>query len=436
MGDVVWDNLRRVAWPATAGFVVGGLSLALLGQTAAWLVFGALIIVSVVAGIARGAKPAGGRAAQVQGNADLSTLPPLAREIFERLPDPLMLLDTSGRVMFANRGMRGVIGIDAERKHVSSLLRTPSVLDAIRRTAATGEPTSVEFSFLVPVQRHYQAYAARIGTDPSVTILLLHDLTAMKRAEQMRADFVANASHELRTPLAALSGFIDTLKGHARDDLAAREQFLDIMTVEAGRMRRLIDDLLSLTRIEQNEHVPPSGEVSLEAILREAVAALTPLARNDRITLEISAVPDLPFAVGERDELIQIFQNLIHNAIKYGRQGGHVWVTLGLGSTPGGRGADSMLAASVRDDGEGIPPDSVPRLTERFYRVDVKRSRERGGTGLGLAIVKHIVNRHLGRLTIDSRPGEGSTFTVFLPAARTKDRAVAAPAAPSVTEMS
>jgi two-component system phosphate regulon sensor histidine kinase PhoR len=213
----------------------------------------------------------------------------------------------------------------------------------------------------------------------------------MKRAEQMRADFVANASHELRTPLAALSGFIDTLRGHAKEDPDAREQFLSIMTVEAERMRRLIDDLLSLTRIEQNEHVPPSGEVSLEIVLREAVAALTPLASTDNIVLAISLTPNLPHAVGTRDELIQIFQNLIHNAIKYGKPGGH--------------------------DGEGIPPDAVPRLTERFYRVDVKRSREKGGTGLGLAIVKHIISRHQGRLTIESRPGQGSTFTVFLPAA-------------------
>jgi two-component system phosphate regulon sensor histidine kinase PhoR len=191
-------------------------------------------------------------------------------------------------------------------------------------------------------------------------------------------------------------------------------------------MRRLIDDLLSLTRIEQNEHVPPSGETSLETVLREAVAALTPLARADNITLEISAVRGQPPAVGERDELIQIFQNLIHNAIKYGRPGGHVWVSLELGAAQVGRGAEPMLTVSVRDDGEGIPQAAVPRLTERFYRVDVKRSREKGGTGLGLAIVKHIVNRHQGRLVIESRVGEGSTFKVYLPAAR----------AAAVTEMS
>jgi two-component system phosphate regulon sensor histidine kinase PhoR len=433
MNDTYWDRLRRLAWPATAGVLAGGILFGWRGADALWLALGVLVAVSaVVTLVANLVRPAGKHVDAVVGNTNMSTLPPLTREIFERLPDPLLLLNASGRVTFANAAMGGVIGVDLEKKHISSLLRTPSVLDAIRETSETGKPSSVEFTFLVPVQRHYQAYVARIAKDPPVTILLLHDLTGMKRAEQMRADFVANASHELRTPLAALSGFIATLKGHARDDPEAREQFLDIMTVEADRMRRLIDDLLSLTRIEQNEHVPPSGEASLEDILREAVAALAPLAKPDHITLDISAAKDLPLAVGQRDELIQIFQNLIHNAIKYGKPDGHVWITLASGSLPGGRGAENMLVVSVRDDGEGIPQASVPRLTERFYRVDVKRSRERGGTGLGLAIVKHIVNRHHGRLAIESRQGEGSTFTVFLPAAKVKERQ----AADVVTEMS
>jgi two-component system phosphate regulon sensor histidine kinase PhoR len=198
------------------------------------------------------------------------------------------------------------------------------------------------------------------------------------------------------------------------------------MSVEANRMRRLIDDLLSLSRIELNEHVPPQGEVSLETIAREAAAALAPLARADAIAIEIVAGADLPPVVGERDELIQLFQNLIHNAIKYGRPNGHVWITLAQVYSSGGRGPESAIAASVRDDGEGIPSDAVPRLTERFYRVDVKRSREKGGTGLGLAIVKHIANRHQGKLTIDSKAGEGSTFTVTLPLSRRASSAMAA----------
>ncbi|HEY0106495.1 MAG TPA: ATP-binding protein [Rhizomicrobium sp.] len=355
-------------------------------------------------------------------------LPPLSRELLEQLPDPFMLMDRDGRVVFANRAMRTVVGIDAERKHVSSLLRTPIVLEAIEKTAANGMATTVEFSIPVPVERCYQAYVSRTASQPAVVSLLLHDLTATKRTEQMRVDFVANASHELRTPLAAVSGFIDTLKGHARDDAQARDRFLDIMTVEAGRMRRLIEDLLSLTRIELNEHVRPSGRVSLETIVREAFAALSQLAQIDGISLVLTCAPGLPPVTGERDELIQLFQNLIHNAIKYGRPGGHVWVTINPAPATGVRGVAPMLAVGVRDDGEGIAPDAIPRLTERFYRVDVKRSREKGGTGLGLAIVKHIVNRHQGKLTVESRLGEGSTFTVLLPIAT-------AARPPTVTEL-
>jgi two-component system phosphate regulon sensor histidine kinase PhoR len=243
----------------------------------------------------------------------------------------------------------------------------------------------------------------------------------------MRADFIANASHELRTPLAAVSGFIDTLRGHAKDDEVARDQFLDIMAVEAARMRRLIDDLLSLTRIEMNEHVPPQGRVVLVSVLQQVANALGPLAAQDGIRITIAAAPDLPDVIGEHEELVQLFQNLVHNAIKYGRQNGQVAITLGLG-------ADGRVLVAVKDDGEGIPPGAIPRLTERFYRVDVKRSRERGGTGLGLAIVKHIVSRHQGRLSIESKSGEGSTFTVSLPAAPAENSSKTAAPEP-VTEM-
>ncbi|HWA03979.1 MAG TPA: ATP-binding protein [Rhizomicrobium sp.] len=418
MGFAFWNRLRWAAWLAAGGALATLLVAEQFGPAAAWGAFWMVLAVAVSATvIAVRTRPLLDEARRARGDAEVSGLPPLARDILERLPDPLMLIDAAGRAIVVNRAMRGVIGVDAENRPVTALLRTPSVLEAIRQTTETGQTGSLEFSLPVPIQRNYQATVARTSGNPAVTIVLLHDLTAMKRAEQMRADFVANASHELRTPLAALSGFIETLKGHARDDLRAREQFLDIMTVEAERMRRLIDDLLSLTRIEQNEHVPPSGTTSLETILRDAVATLAPLARAENVALDISAAPGLPDAVGQRDELIQVFQNLIHNAIKYGRSGGNVWIRIGLTGDPGGRGGGQMLKVSVRDDGEGIPSDAIPRLTERFYRVDVKRSREKGGTGLGLAIVKHIVNRHQGRLVIESKSGEGSTFTVLLPAA-------------------
>ena len=350
-----------------------------------------------------------------------SGLPPRAREMLERLPDPLMLLDESNRIVLANDAMTALVGTDASNKHVSAVLRTPALLEAIERTTATGEAQSVEFSLRVPVEQHYQAHVTRTEHSPHLTAVLLHNVTAMVRAQEARSDFIANASHELRTPLAALSGFIDTLKGHARDDAEAREKFLDIMSGEANRMRRLIDDLLSLTRIEQNEHVPPVDEVDIHAVVSEAAAALQGLARLDHVTLLIAAESDLPQVLGDRDELVQLFQNLMHNAIKYGRPEGTVRVTFSTEpedrAVPGRHGAESFIAIAIRDEGEGIPREAIPRLTERFYRVDVRRSRERGGTGLGLAIVKHIVNRHHGRLLIDSQAGEGSTFTVLLPIA-------------------
>ena len=366
------------------------------------------------------------------GSNDPGKMTPIAREVLEGLPDPVLLVETSGRVILANQAMRALIGTDIERKHVSAVLRTPAVLEAVLRTAGTGEPASFEFMLHVPVERHYRAYVARTLQEPHLTTLLLHDLTAVKRAEEARADFIANASHELRTPLAAVSGFIDTLRGHAKDDEVAREKFLGIMSDEASRMRRLINDLLSLTRIELNEHVPPSGTVDVVGVVRDAAAALAPLAEADKVTITVESADNIPAVTGERDELIQLFQNLIQNAIKYGKAGGHVRVNIGLSpaSVPGRRSPLSTVSIVVRDDGEGIPREAIPRLTERFYRVDVKRSRERGGTGLGLAIVKHIVNRHQGRLQIESQPGEGSQFTVLLPAEGAKQ-----PADGAVTEL-
>lgn len=360
---------------------------------------------------------------------DPGELTSIAREVLESLPDPVLLVENSGRVVLANTAMRALIGVDIERKHVSAVLRAPAVLEAVLRTAGTGEPASFEFMQHVPVERHYRAYVARTVQEPHLTALLLHDLTAVKRAEEARADFIANASHELRTPLAAVSGFIDTLRGHAKNDEIAREKFLGIMSDEASRMRRLINDLLSLTRIELNEHVPPSGVVNVVGIVRDAAAALAPLAEADKVAIAVETTGDIPSVTGERDELIQLFQNLIQNAIKYGKAGGgHVWVNIGVSPTsvPGRRSSLSTVSIAVRDDGEGIPREAIPRLTERFYRVDVKRSRERGGTGLGLAIVKHIVNRHQGRLQIESQAGEGSKFTVLLPAAGSKQQADAA----------
>ena len=222
----------------------------------------------------------------------------------------------------------------------------------------------------------------------------------------MRADFIANAGHELKTPLATLLGFIETLLGPARDDAAARERFLGIMQEQSRRMARLVDDLLSLSRIELNEHVPPTGRVALAPLIESLAAALELRTAERGMRFALSFPPELPDAIGDRDELAQVFQNLFDNAVKYGRPNTEIMVTA--------EAAGSSLRVAVADRGDGISPEHLSRLTERFYRVDTARSRELGGTGLGLAIVKHIVNRHRGRLEIASTPGSGSTFEVVL----------------------
>jgi two-component system, OmpR family, phosphate regulon sensor histidine kinase PhoR len=339
-------------------------------------------------------------------------LPEGVRATLEQVADPVLVLDPTGRVVFANRASHAIAGTDAERKHISAVLRTPEVLEAIARVTASGAAEEISFSIPVPTPRYFQVHLARTADTQvfgTAILVQIRDVTAIRRAEEMRADFIANASHELRTPLAAVSGFVDTLRGHAKNDPAAREKFLEIMSVEAGRMRRLIDDLLSLARIELNEHNPPSGEADLVSLARSAAEALSPLAAAEGATVDVAAEEPL-VVTGERDELARVFHNLIHNAIKYGRPGGRIKVRFGRTAPRG------FVFACVEDEGEGIPSEAIPRLTERFYRVDVKRSRERGGTGLGLAIVKHILNRHRGRLQIESTPGQGSTFTVFLPA--------------------
>jgi two-component system phosphate regulon sensor histidine kinase PhoR len=251
--------------------------------------------------------------------------------------------------------------------------------------------------------------------------VLLHDVTAARRSDRMRADFVANASHELRTPLASLLGFVETLRGPARDDAEARERFLGIMHEQATRMARLIDDLLSLSRIEMNEHVPPTGRVDIAEALRRVAETLQQKAAARGMRIELDAPEDLPPVVGDADELAQLFQNLVDNAVKYGRPETKVRVAARRSerSLPG---APASIEVGVADEGEGIAREHLPRLTERFYRVDTARSRAAGGTGLGLAIVKHIVGRHRGALEIESERGRGSTFTVRLPAAASRGR--------------
>ena len=263
-----------------------------------------------------------------------------------------------------------------------------------------------------------RVHVAPLGAGAAMPAILvaLRDISHVEEAEQQRRDFVANVSHEMRSPLTVLAGFIETLKGPARNDPVATLNFLDIMDREAQRMARLVSDLLSLSRVESEERVRPKAQVSLSEVLRATLAALRPQFEDAGIVVEFRDMPDAPLIPGDRDQLVQVFHNLVENALKYGGSGGKIELTLDrFDQMPGFAG--SVMKVSVRDFGDGIDALHLPRLTERFYRVDGHRSRTMGGTGLGLAIVKHIINRHRGRLSIRSTRGEGSTFAVVLPIA-------------------
>jgi two-component system, OmpR family, phosphate regulon sensor histidine kinase PhoR len=343
-----------------------------------------------------------------------------AEAIIAAVPDPLILLDQRRRIVRVNAAAANFVGAFSPPRDLASALRNPTLLAAADAVLGGAGSRVVEFTLTIPVERQWRARFARIdqpSADGAVVVLSLHDVTELKRAEQMRADFIANASHELRTPLATLVGFIETLRGPARDDAEARGRFLAIMGGQATRMARLVEDLLSLSRIELNEHVPPQGGVALAPVLDHLAQALELRAAERDMRIRLALPSDLSDVQGDRDELAQLFQNLLDNAIKYGRAGSEIAVgaeTVMRASTNGGRVPVSYVSVAVRDCGEGIAREHLPRLTERFYRVDTARSREMGGTGLGLAIVKHIVNRHRGFLEIDSAQGEGSVFTVFL----------------------
>jgi two-component system phosphate regulon sensor histidine kinase PhoR len=343
-----------------------------------------------------------------------------AEAVIAAVPDPLILLDERRRIVRANAQAAAFIGITPEPRDLAAAFRNPAVLAAADAVLGGERARVVDFSLTVPVERQLRARFARIdhpSPDGAVAVLSLYDITELKRAEQMRADFIANASHELRTPLATLIGFIETLRGPARDDAEARERFLAIMHGQASRMARLVEDLMSLSRIELNEHVMPRDRVALSPLLRQIAETLELRAGERDIRICLAVPPDLPDVLGDRDELAQVFQNLIDNAIKYGRSGSEITLRAETASRPNWGSSSSenaMVCVAVCDHGEGIPHEHLPRLTERFYRVDTARSREMGGTGLGLAIVKHILNHHRGFLEVESTPGVGSVFTVFL----------------------
>jgi len=333
--------------------------------------------------------------------------------IVERLPDLLLVLGADRSVRRANAAARAAFGAD-----MPAVVRHPGLRAAIDQAFANGI-AEAELMLPVPVRREVQATILLIDpplADGGHAIAVLSDRTRERAVERMRADFIANASHELRTPLASLVGFIHTLRGPAADDPPAQQRFLGIMAEQAERMNRLIDDLMSLSRIELTEHQPPSERVDIGAVAERIAAAFEPQVRARNVRLELSIGPDLPPVVADADQVEQVMQNLVENAIKYSPDGANVGLTVELAN--GARWpARPGIVIGVRDNGPGIPKVHVPRLTERFYRVDKGRGRAAGGTGLGLAIVRHIVSRHRGQLVIESEEGRGSLFAVWLPIA-------------------
>ena len=340
----------------------------------------------------------------------------------EAVPFPILLINAQEKILWANAAASRLLGGDLAGKLFVTVLRQPALGEALEAALRRGESRRVRARISAKGREMVvMASVAPMPADPALELsqggatIGLEDITALEEAEAMRRDFVANVSHELRTPLTALMGFIETLRGAAKDDPVARDRFLSIMGREAGRMNRLVGDLLSLSRVESDERRRPTGSVDLSVVLKGAMQTLAPVAEPAGVQLIREGETGVLRCPGDPDQLMQVFSNLIENAIKYGGSGGEVRVSVAqIGHEPVLRGP--ALKVTVADRGEGIEAIHLPRLTERFYRVDTHRSREQGGTGLGLAIVKHIVARHRGRLKIESEKGRGSRFSVILPA--------------------
>lgn len=338
--------------------------------------------------------------------------PELASSLFETIPMPIILIGTDQTIAAMNQPAERLVGGHMRGRHYITALRQPNLLDKIERTIETGE--SQHARYLGREAERETIYQVQISSCPLGAVLAFTDKTADEDIGQLRRDFVANVSHELRTPLTALSGFIETLRGPAKSDPIAQDRFLSIMDHEAGRMTRLVDDLLSLSRVEAEGRVRPTEPVVLSNVLSETISNLEPVLDQAGATLDIDDQSNGAAVAGDTNQLRQVVSNLIENAAKYGKRDGTIHLTITPPTHEPQLRAEGIRLV-VRDEGQGIAPHHLARLTERFYRVDSHRSREVGGTGLGLAIVKHIINRHRGRLQIDSVEGEGSIFSVILP---------------------
>lgn len=409
-GDKVNEG-RRMPWLAILGLAAVFAGLSIFGSIAGGLAVAGWVAASTVV-MLLGVR-AGGHSSETRQSGKADAERPSAAAVIRALPGPALLIGPDDTIAAYNAQAVDLMAGLSVGLPVSSASRNPGLLAAIREARATGERQRIRYEDRVPIERRVEAVVAPVKLEDersAYLLVALRDLTEEARVEQMRADFVANASHELRTPLASLRGFIETLQGPARNDPAARGRFLGVMESQAARMTRLIDDLMSLSRIEMREHVAPSGTVDVTQIVRGVAQMLEPLAEEARVQLAVAPMSTPMLVRGDAQEIEQVVQNLAQNAIKYGRSGGRVSISAERSTDRGGR-----VLVSIADDGPGIAAEHLPRLTERFYRVDVPESRNRGGTGLGLAIVKHILNRHRGELLIRSEVGKGSTFTAAFP---------------------
>lgn len=341
--------------------------------------------------------------------------PGFARTLIGNIPGPVMAVSEKGRVTYYNAAAQQEFPQLKSVNHFAHVIRAPAFVAAVTETLKDGVARTTKFTSFDSTGKLFLAKINRTDPDENndfdvQAVIQLENHTLIERSERQRSDFIANASHELRTPLASIIGYIETLQNHAKDDPEAQERFLKIMARQAERMQRLVDDLMSLGRIEMNQHVKPGEALDPIVIVSDCASAMLPLAEQDGAIIEIDLDPSHGMEVmGDRDQLSQVFTNLLDNALKYGGEKSKVSVTSAISSNGG------KLGITVADSGPGIPRDKIPRLTERFYRVNVNQSRNRGGTGLGLAIVKHILTRHGGRLEITSEEGRGSRFTVWLP---------------------
>ncbi len=400
--------------------VAAAMALAAASPLSPLLIFagGGLGALMVALALRRPAAPPIPQAAmpEVPRDADATGAQGSSRGLLEKLPSPLLIIAQSGRVVYANPAAHAALPRLQPGVHFANLIRAPAFVEAVGATLADRDERRFEFTTHQGRERSFEARVGLLPADAAFgaeaqVIVQIEDRTEARRAEALRSDFIANASHELRTPLASIVGYIETLQNHARNDPEAREKFLGIMGREAARMQRLVDDLMSLSRIELSEHMRPVEEWSLYAIAAESASALAPLARQQGMEIEIDLPAGGAPVLGDRDQLAQVFANLVDNALKYGTEGG----TVRLFAAPPSKAHPNRHGVTVADDGPGIAREHVHRLTERFYRVSAASSRNKGGTGLGLAIVKHILNRHEGKLEIASTLGKGSAFTVWLP---------------------